>query len=77
MGEQLRKLGAEPDDDGRYSSTGLLLTTSCLLVTVLLFVVIALSVSVGELSIPLQNVFYTVSNKIGLTDVPSTASTRA
>lgn len=56
---------------------GLLLTTSCLLATVLLFVVIALSVSVGELSIPLQNVFYTVSNKIGLTDVPSTASTRA
>jgi iron complex transport system permease protein len=49
---------------------GLLLTTSCLLATVLLFVVIALSVSVGELSIPLQNVFYTVSNKIGLTDVP-------
>ena len=50
----------------------LVLTTSCLLAFVLLFLVIALSVSVGELSIPLDNVFYAISNKMGLTDVPLT-----
>jgi iron complex transport system permease protein len=27
-------------------------------------------VSVGELSIPLHNVFYAISNKMGLTEVP-------
>jgi iron complex transport system permease protein len=41
-----------------------------LLAIVLLFLVIALGVSVGELSIPLQNVFYAISNKMGLTEVP-------
>ena len=50
----------------------LVLTTSCLLAFVLLFLVIALSVSVGELSIPLDNVFYAISNKMGLTNVPLT-----
>ena len=49
---------------------GVLLTTSCLLAFVLLFLVIALGVSIGELSIPLNNVFYAISNKLGLTDVP-------
>jgi iron complex transport system permease protein len=49
---------------------GFILTTSCLLSIVLLFVVIAVGVSVGELSIPLQNVFYAISNKMGLTAVP-------
>jgi iron complex transport system permease protein len=29
-----------------------------------------IGVSVGELSIPLQNVFYAISNKMGLTEVP-------
>ena len=48
----------------------MLLTTSCLLAFVLLFLVIALGVSIGELSIPLNNVFYAISNKLGLTDVP-------
>ena len=49
---------------------GVLLTTSCLLAFVLLFLVIALGVSIGELSIPLNNVFYAISNKLGLTNVP-------
>ncbi|MCU6668485.1 iron ABC transporter permease [Enterobacteriaceae bacterium H4N4] len=40
------------------------------LAVVLLLLVIATGVSVGELSIPLQSVFYAFSNKIGLTDVP-------
>jgi iron complex transport system permease protein len=42
-----------------------------LLAVVLLFLVIALSVSVGELSIPLDNVFYAISNKMGLTEFRS------
>lgn len=50
----------------------LVLTTTALLALVLLFLVIALSVSVGELSIPLDNVFYAISNKMGLTEVPLT-----
>ncbi|MGC0093482.1 iron chelate uptake ABC transporter family permease subunit, partial [Enterobacter asburiae] len=50
----------------------LVLTTSALLAFALLFLVIALSVSVGELSIPLDNVFYAISNKMGLTEVPLT-----
>ena len=50
----------------------LVLTTSGLLALVLLFLAIALSVSVGELSIPLDNVFYAISNKMGLTEVPLT-----
>lgn len=49
---------------------GLFLSLSCLFSLVLLFLVIAVSVSVGELSIPLQNVLYAISNKTGLTDVP-------
>lgn len=49
---------------------GLFLTTSALLAIVLLFLVIALGVSVGELSIPLSNVFYAIGNKLGLTAVP-------
>ena len=49
---------------------GLFLTTSALLAVVLLLLVIALGVSVGELSIPLSNVFYAIGNKLGLTDVP-------
>lgn len=49
---------------------GVFMTTSCLLAFVLLLLVIGVGVSVGELSIPLQNVFYAIGNKIGLTDVP-------
>lgn len=41
-----------------------------LLAVALLFLVIALGVSLGELSIPLQSVFYAISNKIGLTEMP-------
>ena len=47
-----------------------LLGTSTILSVVLLFLVIAIGVSVGELSIPLKSVFYTLTNKFGLTDVP-------
>ncbi|VTN09161.1 Uncharacterised protein [Raoultella terrigena] len=49
------------------SRQGLWLTTSLLLSVVALFLVIAIGVSVGELSIPLQNVFYAISNRMGLT----------
>lgn len=49
---------------------GLLLTTSSVLAVVLLLLVIALGVSVGELSIPLQTVYYAIANKAGLTNVP-------
>ncbi|HDT6543425.1 TPA: iron ABC transporter permease [Kluyvera ascorbata] len=52
------------------SRQGLFLTTSCLLSIILLLLVIAVGVSVGELAIPLQNVFYAIGNKMGLTDVP-------
>lgn len=41
-----------------------------LLSLVLLAVVIAFSVGVGELSIPLQTTFYSVTNKLGLTAIP-------
>jgi len=43
---------------------------SGLLSVVALLLVIAIGVSVGELSIPLQSVFYAITNKIGLTEVP-------
>jgi iron complex transport system permease protein len=35
-------------------------------------VVVSPGVSVGRLSIPLDNVFYAISNKMGLTEVPLT-----
>ena len=41
-----------------------------MLAVALLFLVIAIGVSVGELSIPLQSVFYAISNKMGLTEMP-------
>ncbi|MGV8926434.1 MAG: FecCD family ABC transporter permease [Ewingella sp.] len=47
-----------------------LLGTSSVLAVVLLFLMIAIGVSVGELHIPLQSVFFSISNKLGLTDVP-------
>ena len=47
-----------------------LLPASGFLAIVALLLVIAISVSVGELSIPLQSVFYAITNKIGLTEVP-------
>ena len=49
---------------------GLLLTSACLLAILLLFLTIAVGVSVGELSIPLRDVFYAISNRMGLTDTP-------
>ena len=47
-----------------------LLPASGLLSIVMLLLVIAFGVSVGELSIPLQTVFSAITNKIGLTEVP-------
>lgn len=47
-----------------------LLPASGFLAIVALVLVIAIGVSVGELSIPLQSVFYAITNKIGLTEVP-------
>lgn len=38
----------------------------CLLVVIVLVLVIVVGVSVGELVILLQNVFYVISNRIGL-----------
>ncbi|MDR7342900.1 iron complex transport system permease protein [Pantoea alhagi] len=49
---------------------GLLLTLSGVLSLVLLVLVIALGVSVGELSIPLESVLSALGNKTGLTHVP-------
>lgn len=47
-----------------------LLPASGFLAVVALLLVIAIGVSVGELSIPLQSVFYVITNKIGLTEAP-------
>ena len=49
---------------------GLFLTLSGVLSLVLLALVIALGVSVGELSIPLSSVVGALGNKTGLTHVP-------
>ncbi len=48
----------------------MLLTGWCLLAAIVLALVIAVGVSVGELAIPLQNVFYAISNRTGLTAEP-------
>lgn len=48
----------------------ILLTGWCLLAAIVLALVIAVGVSVGELAIPLQNVFYAISNRTGLTAEP-------
>ncbi len=48
----------------------MLLTGWCVVAVCVLALVIAVGVSVGELPIPLQNVFYAISNKTGLTAVP-------
>ncbi|WP_144815229.1 MULTISPECIES: iron chelate uptake ABC transporter family permease subunit [Enterobacteriaceae] len=53
-----------------HAQQGTFLTVSCLLSVILLCMAIALGVSVGELSIPLRDVFYAISNKMGLTAVP-------
>lgn len=45
-------------------------TTLGLASVILLLLVIALGVSVGELPIPLQSVYYAISNKAGLSAVP-------
>ncbi|MEB6380188.1 iron ABC transporter permease [Leclercia adecarboxylata] len=47
-----------------------LLPASGCLAVVALLLVIAFGVSVGELSIPLQSVFYAITNKMGLTEAP-------
>ena len=49
---------------------GVILTTSCVLSVLLLVLVIAFGVSVGELSIPMASVFQVIGNKTGLTHVP-------
>src|SRR5471032_1756677 len=49
---------------------GVILTTSCVLSVLLLVLVIAFGVSVGELSIPMTSVFQAIGNKTGLTHVP-------
>ena len=48
----------------------MLLTGWCVLAAIELALVIAVGVSVGELAIPLQNVFYAISNRTGLTAEP-------
>ena len=48
----------------------MLLTGWCVVAVFVLALVIAVGVSVGELPIPLHNVFYAISNKTGLTAVP-------
>lgn len=48
----------------------ILLTGWCLLAAIVLALVIAVGVSAGELAIPLQNVFYAISNRTGLTAEP-------
>ncbi|QYD23546.1 iron ABC transporter permease [Klebsiella quasipneumoniae] len=48
----------------------MLLTGWCVVAVFALALVIAVGVSVGELPIPLHNVFYAISNKTGLTAVP-------
>ena len=48
----------------------ILLTGWCVLAAIVLALVIAVGVSVGELAIPLQNVFYAISNRTGLTAEP-------
>lgn len=48
----------------------MLLTGWCVLAAIVLALVIAVGVSVGELAIPLQNVFYAISNRTGLTAEP-------
>jgi len=54
----------------QHARQGLILTTSTVLALILLLLVIATGVSVGELSIPLSSVFYALTNKAGLTEVP-------
>ncbi|EHK3794150.1 iron ABC transporter permease [Escherichia coli] len=52
------------------TSRSILLTGWCVLAAIVLALVIAVGVSVGELAIPLQNVFYAISNRTGLTAEP-------
>ncbi|WP_312311284.1 iron ABC transporter permease [Atlantibacter sp.] len=54
----------------KQARQGLLTTTSALLALFLLLIVTAIGVSVGELAIPLRNVFDALTNRMGLTDVP-------
>jgi iron complex transport system permease protein len=54
----------------KQARQGLLLTASALIACVVLLLVIAIGVSVGELSIPLRSVFDALTNRLGFTDVP-------
>ncbi|MGK9175395.1 iron ABC transporter permease [Yokenella regensburgei] len=54
----------------KQARQGLLLSISSVLALVLLLLVIAVGVSVGELSIPLGSVISAVTNRLGFTDVP-------
>jgi hypothetical protein len=70
VGEQLKN-GAELMSVAAIQARrSMLLTGWCLLAVIVLALVIAVGVSVGELSIPLHNVFYAISNRTGLTAVP-------
>ena len=54
----------------KQTRQGILLTSSALIAFIVLLAVIAVGVSVGELSIPLMSVFYALTNKLGFTEVP-------
>lgn len=54
----------------KQARQGLVLTASALIACFVLLLVIAIGVSVGELSIPLGSVFDALTNRLGLTQVP-------
>jgi len=54
----------------KQTRQGILLTSSALMAFIVLLAVIAVGVSVGELSIPLTSVFYALTNRLGFTEVP-------
>ena len=54
----------------KQARQGLVLTASALIACFVLLLVIAIGVSVGELSIPLGSVFDALTNRLGFTEVP-------
>jgi iron complex transport system permease protein len=58
------------DQAVKQARPGLLFTMSVVLALVLLMLVTAVGVSVGELSIPLSSVAYALTNRMGFTEVP-------
>ena len=55
------------DRSSTSDETDVSVGASSIFSVVLLFLVIAIGVSVGELSIPMRTVFYAISNKLGMT----------